>query len=161
MYPVRAAPRLQERVSMHGLSRRVEAAAAGPAGEQGEDGGRERAQALHARSRGDVSASTQEAVLAHYMLVSGIPAPTREHKFLPDRRFRFDFAWPERKVAVEVEGGTFVSGRHNRPMSMAKDMEKYNLAAIDGWLVLRVTPHQIKSLDALRWIKAALKARPA
>jgi very-short-patch-repair endonuclease len=101
-----------------------------------------------------------EAVLAQ-QIEYGLPAwsVAREFQFLEGRRFRFDFAWPGHKIAVEVEGGTFVSGRHNRGLGMAKDMEKYNLAAIDGWAVLRVTPHQIRSGDALRWIKAAFDAR--
>ncbi len=51
------------------------------------------------------------------------------------RKHRFDFAWPDCKVAVEVDGGQWRShgGRHNTDA----DREKLNLAAALGWRVLR------------------------
>ena len=67
-----------------------------------------------------------------------------EHKFHPVRKWRFDFACLEWKIAIEIEGGTWVSGRHNHPGSVIKDMEKYNAAAKLGWRVLRYTPQQWK-----------------
>lgn len=63
--------------------------------------------------------------------------PAVQHKFHPSRRWRFDFAWPSLMVAVEIEGGIFVAGRHVRPSGFIKDCEKYNAAAANGWLVLR------------------------
>jgi len=63
--------------------------------------------------------------------------PEREFKFALPRKYRFDFAWPERKLAVEVEGGTWINGRHNRASSIEKDMSKYNLASRMGWVILR------------------------
>jgi very-short-patch-repair endonuclease len=61
-----------------------------------------------------------------------------EYKFHPDRRWRFDFAWPKQRLAVEVEGGIFVRGRHVSPSGFVKDSEKYNEAAVSGWSVLRI-----------------------
>lgn len=61
----------------------------------------------------------------------------REYRFHPVRRWRFDFACPGRKVAVEIEGGTWDFGRHNRGDGFAKDCEKYNTAVLLGWTVLR------------------------
>lgn len=61
----------------------------------------------------------------------------REHKFHEERKWRFDVAWPEVKVALEIEGGAWRYGRHNRASTFLKDMEKYNEAASMGWLVLR------------------------
>lgn len=66
-----------------------------------------------------------------------------EHKFCPDRKWRFDYAHPEYKIATEIEGGIFVFGRHNRASGYIKDMEKYNMATILGWKVLRYTPQQL------------------
>ena len=37
--------------------------------------------------------------------------PEREFRFC-ERRWRFDFAWPSHKVAVEIDGGIFIHGRH-------------------------------------------------
>ena len=41
-----------------------------------------------------------------------IPPPQREYRFHPERKWRFDFAWPERRFAVEIEGITPGQGRH-------------------------------------------------
>jgi hypothetical protein len=92
-----------------------------------------------------------------------LPKPEREHHFAKadGRRWRFDFAWPERKVACEVEGGVFVGGYHNRGVGYTLNCEKYNEAAVRGWLVLRVTPAQIRDGSAIYWIKEAFNAHPA
>jgi len=72
-----------------------------------------------------------------------IPTPEAEVRFHPTRRWRFDYAWKGKKVAVELEGGVWQYGRHNRAASYIKDMEKYNAAAELGWKVLRYTPQNI------------------
>ena len=61
----------------------------------------------------------------------------REYRFHAVRKWRFDFAWPTRKVAVEIEGGSWSHGRHTRGSGFAQDCEKYNAAVLDGWRVLR------------------------
>ena len=48
------------------------------------------------------------------LLAVGLAAPIREHRFAPPRRWRFDYAWPDRRLALEVEGGTWTGGRHVR-----------------------------------------------
>ena len=63
--------------------------------------------------------------------------PEREYYFHPTCKWRFDFAWPALRVAVEIEGGLWNGGRHSVPMGMIADMDKYNSAAALGWLVLR------------------------
>ena len=77
----------------------------------------------------------------------GLPAPEREHRFDAERRWRFDFAWPSLKVAVEIEGGVWVRGRHVRPVGYLSDIEKYNRAVVLGWRVLRYAPHQLDQLE--------------
>ena len=67
-----------------------------------------------------------------------------EYRFATPRRWRFDVALPQYKVAVEQEGGLFVQGRHNRAKGYIADMAKYNEAVQRGWRVLRFTPQQIK-----------------
>jgi len=82
----------------------------------------------------------------------GIPVPTREFKFHPKRRWRVDYAWPDLKLAVEIEGGAFVQGRHFRGVGAIKDMEKYNELVFMGYRLLRFTPDQVKKGDAVRMI---------
>jgi very-short-patch-repair endonuclease len=79
-----------------------------------------------------------------------------EYKFHPTRRFRFDFAWPDHFLALEIEGGIYSRGRHVRPVGFKNDCEKYNEAAILGWTVIRVTSDQLNNNEAIGWITRAL-----
>lgn len=86
------------------------------------------------------------------------PPLEREHRFAPPRRWRFDFAHPASRVAVEVEGGVWRRGRHNRPKGFIADCEKYSAAALAGWTVVRLTRGDI-NCDRLEEIIAAMKGR--
>lgn len=70
------------------------------------------------------------------------PMPECEYRFHPERKWRLDFAWPSYKLAVEIEGGVWVRGRHVRGIGFVKDMEKYNELAILGWCLLRFQPKE-------------------
>lgn len=63
----------------------------------------------------------------------------KEHKFHDVRKWRFDYAFPDQKVAVEVDGAVWTQGRHTRGAGYVNDLEKLNTAASMGWLVLRIT----------------------
>ena len=99
--------------------------------------------------------SRLEVTLALHMRAAGLN-PEREYRFHPPRRWRFDFAFLDKKVAIECEGGTWTNGRHVRGSGFEKDVEKYNQAAIDGWIVLRFTGRMIADGTALQTIEAAL-----
>jgi len=79
-----------------------------------------------------------------------------EYKFLSDRNFRFDFAWPEKKIALEVEGGTWTISRHTTGKGFEADCLKYNLAAVEGWRIIRATSEHVKTGSALVWLEAIL-----
>ena len=98
-------------------------------------------------NRPAVGSEGEETLILH-LRVSGLPEPIRELVFAPPRKYRFDLAWPDLKIACEVDGGTWISGRHNRGSSIAKDYEKLNLAVVNGWRVLRFTTDQVKSGEA-------------
>ena len=97
-----------------------------------------------------------EERIAWWISESGLPQPVREFRFAPPRLFRFDFCWPDRGLALEAEGGTFVQGRHSRGAGMRSDAEKYNLATLKGWRVLRVTSDMVKDGSAFPLIQEAL-----
>lgn len=82
--------------------------------------------------------------------------PKREYQFCDGNKFRFDFAWPEWKVAVEIEGGVWRNGRHNRGNGFEADCKKYNLAALGGWKVFRFTTGQVKSGEAIEFIRTVI-----
>jgi very-short-patch-repair endonuclease len=76
-----------------------------------------------------------------------IVAPEREYHFKPQGKrnpYRFDFAWPRQRVAVELEGGVWTSGRHTRPAGYLADIDKYNAAAAAGWLVVRFSADHLR-----------------
>lgn len=83
----------------------------------------------------------------------GLPQPEREHVFLKGRRFRFDFAWIDIRLGMEVEGGVFSGGRHTRGVGYGKDLEKYNLAAMHGWTVYRFTTQDVKAGIAVNFME--------
>lgn len=72
----------------------------------------------------------------------GVPMPEREHRFHPERKWRFDFVWAQIKLAVEIHGGGFVAGRHNRGANVS-DFEKMNEAQRLGWIVLAFGTKQL------------------
>lgn len=86
-----------------------------------------------------------------------LPVPVPELRFAPPRRWRFDWAWMKEGVAMEVQGGLFVQGRHSRGAALLKEHEKLNAAAVAGWRVLFVTPKQIASGEALDVANQALR----
>lgn len=72
-----------------------------------------------------------------------LPMPVEEHRFHPVRKWRFDLAFPEHKVAIEVHGAVFSGGRHTRGMGFENDREKNNEAQIMGWTVLEYSTGQV------------------
>ena len=101
--------------------------------------------------------SELELELLSQIRALGLPEPKREFRFYPTRRWRFDLAYPERMLAIEVEGGTWVRGRHTTGAGFAKDCEKYNTAAMLGWTVLRYTADMIHSGEAVNQIEEVLR----
>lgn len=91
---------------------------------------------------------------------------TQELKFHPTRKWRFDFAWPEQMVALEVEGGVwgkrtkngFIPGGHTSGTGYTNNCEKYNEATLLGWAIFRLTPAQI-NIEMLEKIKYFIENR--
>lgn len=87
----------------------------------------------------------------------GIPRPEVEYRFNPTRRWRADYAWPDYRVMLEVEGGVWTGGRHTRGKGFLGDIEKYNEAAADGWRLIRCTPADLLKHATVQLIQRALK----
>lgn len=86
----------------------------------------------------------------------GLPEPELEHRFHPERKWRFDLAWVKQRVSLEVEGGIWAQGRHTRGLGFEKDCEKYNQAQLLGWTVLRYSTGQVKQGLPIEDLKRAL-----
>jgi len=102
--------------------------------------------------------SAGEEILSLHLKAQRLPFE-REYRFHPTRKWRFDFADPQRKIAVEVEGGIFTNGRHSRGAGMRADMEKYNAAAMLGWRVLRFFSDDVKSGKAINTIMEMMSSK--
>lgn len=89
--------------------------------------------------------------------LAGLPEPVRELLLIPGRRFRADFAWVDRKLWLDVQGGQWVAGHHGRGSGVEGDAEKVSLASIHGWRPLIATTSMVKSGKALELVEQALK----
>ena len=85
-----------------------------------------------------------------------MPVAVPEFKFHPERKWQFDFAFVDARLAVEKQGGIWIQGRHARGSGLVKEYEKMNAAAVLGWRILYCTPQEIGTLKFARTIKAAL-----
>lgn len=101
--------------------------------------------------------SELEELLLLLIRAEGLPVPEREYRFHDTRRWRLDFAYPDKKIGIECEGGTWAKGRHTRGSGFAKDCEKYNTATMMGWAVLRFTKGMIDSGEAIETIRRVLE----
>ena len=86
----------------------------------------------------------------HLEHIGKLEKPVREFRFHPKRRWRFDLAWPTKKIAVEVHGGEWSGGRHVRGYGLKGDCEKQRAASRLGWKVFPFTGSEVN--DGIRAI---------
>lgn len=123
----------------------------------------------------DLGSSKGEVMLDEQLTLAGLPEPEREYRFAAHvvglgpgirarlreaglKDWRLDFAWPEHRLAVEVQGGTWSQGKHTRGQGYEDDREKINAAQLLGWTVLEFTTGMIRDGRALRTIERALQS---
>lgn len=136
------------------------------------------------QSKAKVASDTLAWQIEHVCRVS----VHREYIFHDVRKWRFDGAIVDLRIAFEIEGGLYSGvkarqqldvafaagaslpaavvrdallsqgGRHNKAAGMEKDLEKYNEAAALGWVVIRVMPEWVINGRALAWMERAIRA---
>lgn len=82
-----------------------------------------------------------------------------EWRFSTERRWRFDYAMPELKIAIEIDGGIFTGGRHSGGVGQKKDLEKGNAAAEMDWAVFHYTPDEKFSQTLREQVSNLIKLR--
>ena len=100
-----------------------------------------------------------EAEMAFNLRAEGLAGFVEEHPFKGlsgKRRYRFDLAFVDEKVAIEVQGGVFSGGRHTRGKGFSDERSKSAQAQILGWKYIEVTPAMIRSGEAVDLVKRAL-----
>lgn len=118
--------------------------------------------------------SSAEELLGQMLAETGV-AWEREHRFAAHhvgdgrglrarlaaaglRDWRFDFAWCEGLLAVEIEGGGWVGGRHVQGNGYEADLRKYDAAMRLGWVVYRCSPAMVRDGTAMATIRGMVDA---
>lgn len=125
------------------------------------------------RAQNKTHEEEKRAAFIAWVCAAGLPKPEPEHRFHPTRKWRFDWAWPEQRVALEVEGGIYGKGEpcskcgqrevagHRSIKDMKRDLEKYSEAAAHGWRIVRITPEQLYDASTLDLLGRALAHQEA
>lgn len=109
-----------------------------------------------AKRRSKVSHLEERLML--FIRSAKLPEPVRELRFAPPRMWRFDFAWPDRQIAVEIEGGVFIHGGHSRGVDFTGDCDKYGAATLLGWQVYRFTVKHFESGHVFTFVQGLLSS---
>lgn len=95
--------------------------------------------------------SELELLFSGQIKLAGLPVPEREHRPIPGRKWRLDFAWPGTFTGVEVQGMVHrIKGRFKA------DIEKRATLLLSGWVVLEVDGDSIRNGRALQWLTSLL-----
>jgi len=97
----------------------------------------------------------------------GLPLPTYgqgcelpELTFAPPRRWRFDWAYRQERIAIEYQGGNYTGrGGHNTVKGLRNDYEKFTEAALRDWLLILIDSGSVRDGRAMQWVARALNAR--
>lgn len=101
--------------------------------------------------------SKLEALMLEKIREDGLPEPVCEYKAIKGRQYPWDFAWPESRLLVEIQGGIYQRGAHSRGAGIERDMEKLNLATLAGYRCLQFSRRMIEDGTAVAKIRQALE----
>lgn len=94
-----------------------------------------------------------ESLFFALLISQGLPLPEKEVKMIDGRRYRIDYAWPDLRLGVEIQGGVYTRGAHGSITGILQGYKKSNDAALYGWTLLYFTPAEMKSLTTINHIK--------
>lgn len=66
-------------------------------------------------------------------------------------RYRADFAWPDARVALEIQGGTWTLGKHSSGAGIERDCAKSFTAQASGWVCFAITGTMLKRQNSI-WL---------
>lgn len=92
----------------------------------------------------------------------GMDGCVAEYRFHPTRRWRCDYAFPEIKLCIEIDGGVWMSAhgkksRHFYGKGAIADMEKMNSLTENGYFLLRYQPQKIDYTQILKVYNVLLR----
>lgn len=109
------------------------------------------------REKRQADRRAKERMIVEYCVARGLPVPIFEFVFAPPRKWRFDLLF-EGWLAVEVQGGLFIAGRHARGAALLDEHEKLNAAVVAGYSCLFCTPQDVDSGAIFAVVQQALLA---
>jgi len=107
---------------------------------------------------------SSEDTFALVVKASGLPAIRRRFLFARQvlgRKWEADFAYPEYRLLIEIDGGIWRrgGGAHSHPSAILRDIDKANDAAYLGYHVLRFTTDHVRHGHAIRYLTQVLESR--
>jgi very-short-patch-repair endonuclease len=75
------------------------------------------------------------------------------------KRYRLDFAHPDSRIGIEIQGGVYNRGRHVTGSGYERDCKKYNLAYTSGWTIFLLTSTMAKDSAWLAMIAGHIAAQ--
>lgn len=109
-----------------------------------------------AQPKAKARSSYNPTIVNAWLKEQGIPCPMYELTFALPRKWRFDLCWPHQMLALEVQGGIFAGGRHNRGAALLKEWEKLNEAAALGYRVMFCQPADLCTEAMAETLRRAL-----
>lgn len=103
-----------------------------------------------------MSKSDLEDLFAFQLDACGLTGYARQYRAIKGRKFAFDFAFLDARLLIEIQGGTYSNGAHARPLGIARDYEKSNLAQLAGWRCLAFDGKAVRSGEAIEFVRKAL-----
>ena len=95
--------------------------------------------------------------LAREYLDAGATMFEEQYRYVPGRLFKADFAVPSIRLLIEVQGGIYTGKAHGSVNGILLDNERINLAALNGWRVMRFSPQQVATGEAKEWVRKVLE----
>jgi len=103
-----------------------------------------------------------KAAFLLHLKFAGLPEPVCEYQFHETRKWRFDYAFVEKKVAVEYQGLNWKrdgeNSGHQSIAGLMRDFEKFTEASIAGWTLILITAESVNSGQAVEWVRRAVNS---
>lgn len=113
--------------------------------------------------------SRLEAEAALLVMAANLPQPERNYPLGCEigRKWTIDFAWPEHRIGLEIDGGAIIHrrvngrviaipGRHHSEAGRRRDMIRDAYAMLTGWRIFRADAAILRAGLALDWVRLAL-----
>jgi hypothetical protein len=89
------------------------------------------------------------------------PTLEQEHHFCPIRKWLSDFFHRPTLTLIEIEGGMWTGGRHQKGLGFSADAIKYNVASYMGFRLFRLPSSLLTLAYVSDLVKICLRQSPS